>query len=282
MPSDSSRRRLLRLTGAAATVSLAGCASVAEQFADGDGTSGGGDGTDVPTEAASGSETTGDDVSTPDNGSSDDSGGDSWSTESVTIDEPDISLSDVPLPDENTRYARMGQPNAETTATIFGSWKCPYTQDFVLNQLPQIVDDFVRSGDLQLEYRAVAYLNGEPFLGADAPRSSRAGLAVWDVDRESYWSYFAYVFANQPQERYEWGQPSLLRRLAEESGVDQPGQIESVANSDAFSNTVRATTGVADDAGISTVPRVMTDDRITAPTVDFEETLSQLERATGP
>ncbi|QLG60399.1 DsbA family protein [Halorarum salinum] len=280
MPSDSSRRRLLRLTGAAATLSLAGCASVTEQFADGGGPSGG-DGTDVPTEAASGSETTADDVSTPDDGSPDDSGGDSWSTESVTIDDPDVSLSNVPLPDENTRYARMGEADADAVATVFGNWKCPYTQEFVLNQLPQVVDDFVRSGDLQVEFRALAYLSGEPFLGADAPRSARAGLAVWDVDRESYWSYFAYVFTNQPQERYEWGQPSLLRRFAEESGVNQPGQIGDVADSDAFSNTVRETTGAADDAGISTVPRIVTDDRVTAPTVDFEETLSQLEQATG-
>lgn len=276
MPSESSRRRLLRLTGVTATVSLAGCASVTEQFAEGDGTAGPGtaEGTAVPTETTPGSE------STSTEGTSEDSDEDSWSTESVTIDSPDVSLSDVPLPEEDTRYARMGGPDADAVATIYGNWKCPYTRDFVLTQLPEVVDSFVTSGQLQLEFRSLAYQDDEPFLGPDAPRSSRGGLAVWDVDPESYWSYFAYVFSNQPQERREWGQPSLLRRFAEESGVDQPDRIEGAVTSDAYADPVQATVQAALDAGVGSVPRIVTDQDVTAPTIDFEETLSQLERET--
>lgn len=250
---------------------------MAEQFSSGEGTpeSGGGTGTPVP-------ETDTGNVSGPESGNeSSTANDDSWSTESVTIQSPDISLSDVPLPEERTQYARMGTSDATATATVYGNWKCPYTQEFVLNQLPDVVDRFVRSGDLALEFRALSYQSGEPFLGPDAPRAARAGLSVWDVDPESYWSYFAHVFANQPQERHEWAQPSLLVRFAEKSGVNGTQQVEQSIRSNAYAGPVQSTTGAASDLGIATVPRIFANEEITAPTVDFESTLSQLESAVG-
>lgn len=250
---------------------------MAEQFSSGEGTpeSGGGTGTPVP-------ETDTGNVSGPESGNeSSTANDDSWSTESVTIQSPDISLSDVPLPEERTQYARMGTSDATATATVYGNWKCPYTQEFVLNQLPEVVDRFVRPGDLALEFRALSYQSGEPFLGPDAPRAARAGLSVWDVDPKSYWSYFAHVFANQPQERREWAQPSLLVRFAEKSGVNGTQQVEQSIRSNAYAGPVQSTTGAASDLGIATVPRIFANEEITAPTVDFESTLSQLESAVG-
>lgn len=277
MPSDRTRRRLLQVAGTAATLSLAGCATVAEQFSSGEGTPGSGGGTGTPVPATDAGSTPGSE-STDASGTSDD---DSWSAESVTIESPDISLADVPLPEERTQYARMGAPDASATATVYGNWKCPYTREFVLNQLPEVADRFVRPGDLTLEFRALAYQSGEPFLGSDAPRAARAGLSVWDVDPESYWSYFAHVFANQPQERREWAEPSLLVRFAEESGVNGTQQVQQSIRSNAYAGPVQSTTGAASELGIATVPRVFADEAITAPTVDFESTLSQLESAIG-
>jgi protein-disulfide isomerase len=199
--------------------------------------------------------------------------------ESVTIDPPDVDLASVPTPDGRSRYARMGHDDASVTATLYGNWKCPYTQEFALNLLPEVVDRFVRPGDLAIEYRSLAYLSGDPFLGADAPRASRAGLAVWDIDPQAFWSYFAHVFANQPQERYEWAQPSLLLRFAEAAGVRNRSQLRRSIETGAYAGPVQTTTQAAADRDITTVPRLVVDGTITAPTVDFQSTLSQIEQA---
>lgn len=271
MVPDPKRRRFLQLTGAASIATLAGCASAVNQFSD-TGTS------STPRTTA----TEGENESTPtDQLGPTETEDASWSPASVSIDPPDIDFASVPVPDTQTPYAQMGSENATTTATVYGNWKCPYTQEFVLQHLPELVDRFVTPGDLRLEFRSVAYMDGEPFLGPDAPRASQAGLAVWNVDPQSYWSFFSHVFANQPQERYEWAQRSLLVRFAEASGVNDIPQVGGSITNGAYAGPVQTTAREAADLGITTVPRLVAGETTTAPTVDFQATLEQLSRATS-
>lgn len=200
-----------------------------------------------------------------------------WSVDDVTIDAPADSFASVPLPDDDTLYASMG--SAADTATLYGSWKCPHTRAFVLDQLPEIVDEFVRPGHLSIEFRAVAYRGGGPFLGADAPRATRGGLGVWAMDPDSFWQYFMYVFANQPHEDYQWATPELLVRFAKAAGVRDPEQIERVATTETYTELVEQAVTSAAQNDVWTVPRIVYDGEVTAPTADPEQTREQLERA---
>jgi protein-disulfide isomerase len=268
MASDPRRRRFLQASGTAALAALAGCASVANQLSGGE--------RDPSTATA----TDGGDVSTPaDQSGTEGTGTEAWSPASVSIDEPDIDLASVPVPETRSPYAQMGQGSATTTATVYGNWKCPYTQEFVLQQLPEIVDRFVTPGELTVEFRSVAYMDGDPFLGPDAPRATRAGLAVWDIDPSAYWSFFAHVFANQPQERREWAQRSLLVRFAEESGVNGVPQVRQSITNGAYVGPTRTTARDAAELHVTSVPRLVVGGTVTAPTVDFQETLDELSRA---
>lgn len=293
MSRDSTRRRFLEIAGTGALASLAGCASMIGDVSPDTTPEGTDAGTQTRTSDPAGASSSGSQnvsgsgSSGSGSGSSGsgeaDSEGDSWSVESVTIDPADISLSSVPVPagqnGSQSRYARMGREGASTVATLFGNWKCPYTQEFVLNDFPEVVDQFVRTGDLAIEFRSLAYLNDEPFLGPDAPRAAQAGLAVWELDPEAYWSYFGLVFSNQPQERHPWAKPSLLERFAESSDVSQTDELVRRVENGRYADAVEETTDVAVDQGVTTVPRIAVDGSLSAPTVDFEKTLSQLESA---
>jgi len=269
MSDDVSRRRVI---GAAAlATSLAGCASVLDRSdsADTTGTA------SRTTESTVAEERTGE----PTTEAADEA---SFDASSVEVDRPAVSFpADAPLPSDPEQYgyatAARGEP-AET-ATVYGSWKCPYTRAFVLEQVDDIVADFVEPGALALQFRFVGYRTDEPFLGDDAPRASRAGLAVWDADPAGYWRYLAYVFENQPAEREEWAQPDLLVRFAAAAGVDGASELRQRFDDEAHARTVRATTDAAVDAGVHTVPRVVADGEVTAPTLNPDATRAQLERA---
>ncbi|WP_225336120.1 DsbA family protein [Halomicrobium urmianum] len=201
-----------------------------------------------------------------------------WSTDDVSIDDPAISLSSVPLPDDGTAYATMGTD--DELLTIYGNWKCPYTREFVVQYLPSLVDEFVRPDDVSVRFRSVAYRGGEPFLGPDAPRATRAGLAVWETDPESFWRYFTYVFANQPQERYRWGQPNLLTRFAAAADVDEPSAVrEAAADQSAYGERIDRTVASAKENDVWSVPRVVYDGEVTAPTRDVSRTRQQFREA---
>jgi len=193
---------------------------------------------------------------------------------------PALPSSLVPADPGRYQYAVVGSTDATATATVYGNWKCPYTRKFVVNQLPTVVERFVAPGALRLEFRAIAYRGGEAFLGPDAPRAARAGLAVWRADPGSYWSYFGTVFANQPAEHREWATTDRLLAFADAAGVDNLGRVERDVESGADADAVRATVQAARERGVHTVPRVVAGGEVTAPTVDFSATMAQLQGVT--
>lgn len=269
---NTPRRHVLRALAAGGLVSTAGCASVVDQTSN----AGAPSGDDEPTPESTPESTTEVPESSADDATTVEESED-WSTEEVRIDPPSETFSSVPMPSEATAYPRMGVDDAPTV-TVLGNWKCPYTRDFVLDQLPALVEEYVQSGDLGIEFRMLAFVDGEPFLGPDAPNATRAGLSVWETDREGFWQYFSYVFANQPPERYAWGQSDLLVRFGEAADVAEPDRIERAISQEAFNDQIEQTVTFATSAGVETVPRVFSEDEITAPTVNIEETRDQLDR----
>ncbi|CQR52932.1 MULTISPECIES: DsbA family protein [Haloferax] len=269
---ETDRRSILKLSGVAAIASLSGCASFARQANTGG---------ETTTASQSGGQTT---TARPETQTAEGNETDADSSDEMsplTVSDPSFDLPTESLPSLQTdnRYPTVG--TADTTVTVYGNWKCPYTQEFVQQQFGTLIEDYVATGDLSVEFRNVAYMDGEPYLGPDAPRASEAGLAVWNIDPESFWTYFAYVFANQPQERYDWATTDNLVRIAEEADVNGIDQIQRAIRSRAYAQSVQLSADSAAELDITTVPRVVSDDEVTAPTVDFEATREQLERAAG-
>ncbi|WP_144800007.1 DsbA family protein [Halorubrum depositum] len=268
-----SRRRLLGVSAVAAVPVLSGCASVVDQTdSEPERTS-----TNASAPQNTATNATESDAATENGTATDDQVAPGDRPE--TISEPDIDVPSSSLLEERPRQRYPTLGTADTTVTLYGNWKCPYTQEFVNEQFDDLVDDFVATGDVSVEFRNVAYVDGEPYLGEDAPRATEAGLAVWDIDPSSFWDYFAYVFANQPQGRFEWATTDNLVRFAEHADVDGLDQIRQAIRSRTYNRSVEQSAERADGLEITTVPRVAYGDSVTAPTVDPESTREQFERA---
>lgn len=264
----TNRRRLLELSGTALLASVAGCASIVKERANGESTRTTTDGS--RTAAPEG------DVS-----NADDANSSAETATPLTVDSPDVTFSRSLLPDDpgDFEYARLGGADAPVTATLYGNWKCPYTREFVLDAMEGLVAEFVDPGDVALEFRALSYRNGEPFLGDDAPRAARAALEVWRSAPERYWSYFTSVFTNQPDANDEWATTDNLLRLAEAAEISDLDAVGEAIVSGDHRDAVRATTDRATARNVTSVPRVATRTEVTAPTVDIEDTRRQLRRA---
>lgn len=274
------RRRLLELSGVALFGSVAGCASIVEERANGEATRTTTDELRTSEPERSGA-TTGEtegDVPRRDANSSAET-----AATPLAVDPPDVTFPRSLLPDDpgDFEYARLGSADAPVTATLYGNWKCPYTREFVLDAMADVVAEFVEPDDAALEFRALSYRNGDPLLGDDAPRAARAALEIWRSAPERYWAYFASVFTNQPDADDEWATTDNLLRFAEAAGVSDPDAVgEAVVGGD-HRDAVRATTDRATARNVTSVPRLATRNEVTAPTVDLEATRRQLRRAVG-
>jgi len=177
-------------------------------------------------------------------------------------------VANAPVPDSPDSFTYATTGSSTSTVTYYGSWKCPYCAEFSTGLLGELVTDYVESGDISLQFRALAYVDDKPFLGADASRAARAGLAVWNVDPEMYWRYHEYVFANQPPESETWATTEKLVSFAESADVRNLDRVREQLDGQTYEPAVQKTSEAAAAAGISGTPTLIIDGETVNPLND--------------
>lgn len=256
-------------------VGTSGCATVANRL---DGRSGSRPSGEQTTAGSETQATTDGATSEASNTSNGDETG--TSQESFSVSEPSGYLTDLPTPTAPSEfeYPRMGSADTDTV-TLYGNWKCPYTREFVVQDLADLARSYVATGRVSIEFRTLAYLDGSPNLGPDAPRASWAGLAVWEHDPSSFWAYFTSVFQNQPPEAAEWATLDQLEQFMDASGVDNSEDILEDVHGGTHDGLVRESGLAAHSAGIDTIPRLEYDDTVVAPNLSTADTHALFEDA---
>lgn len=187
------------------------------------------------------------------------------------------SVATVGVARTGAEYAVLGQEDATELATLYGGWKCPYTQEFVTQVLPAVVERYVTPGTLAIEFRAVSFQADESW-GDDEPRANRAGQAVWHAAPEQFPEYLATLYADQPSEQTEWATVDTLVSVAGEAGVDATDAVREFITTGEYTELWQATMDRVREKGIRGIPRLELGGEITAPTIDPEATERQLKR----
>ncbi|MEK3994982.1 thioredoxin domain-containing protein [Psychrobacillus sp. FSL K6-2365] len=113
-----------------------------------------------------------------------------------TPDESEIQREEVDL----TGQPVLGQENAPVTVVEFGDFKCPSCKAWGEMVYPQLVQDYIFSGDVKFSYVNVLFHGKESVLGAMAAES------VYKQDPDVYWDFHKSLFDAQPTENHdaEW------------------------------------------------------------------------------
>lgn len=83
----------------------------------------------------------------------------------------------------------LGASDAQLTLVDYSDFLCPHCRDFVDGPQRRIIDDYVRSGDLKIEYRHFTVF-GDPSV-----RAAAAGECA--AQQNEFWEYHDMLFANQ-------------------------------------------------------------------------------------
>ena len=168
---------------------------------------------------------------------------------------PSTAVTNAPIPESPGDYDYATTGSGESpTITYYGNWKCPYCARFSTNALNTIVSDYVEPGDLSLRFRAWT-----GFLGSDDVRAGKAGLAVWNVAPDTYWTFHEYVMAHQPPESKKWATTDWLTTAAEKVGVSGVDAVRSRIESDRYNSLLRKTADRAQSAGYQGTPTLVVD-----------------------
>jgi protein-disulfide isomerase len=127
----------------------------------------------------------------------------------------------------------LGDPGAPATLIEFADLQCPFCADFAEEELPGVIDDYVRDGRLRVELRLLA------FIGPDSQRGRQVAHAAALQDR--MWEYTDLFFRNQEAENSGYATNTFLERLARQTpGLDVDQLAGDFGNPDAEALTRQA------------------------------------------
>ena len=125
---------------------------------------------------------------------------------SATDDSDEINalLADIPQSAD-----ALGAPIAPVTLEYFADLECPFCRDFSLDVLPSIIERWVRTGKLRIEYRALQTATHEPdvFVAQHV-----AALAAGK--QEKAWQFVETFYAQQGEEGSGYVTEAYLEGIA--------------------------------------------------------------------
>ncbi len=125
----------------------------------------------------------------------------------------------------------LGKKNAPVTMIEYADYQCPFCRDYALETMPILINDYVRSGKLRLEFEPLT------FIGPDSETAARAGVAAGQQNLE--WNYTHLFFFNQGEERSGFVTDAFIDKLYGGAGVN-------AAKANAYRKTPAAAVPIAE------------------------------------
>jgi protein-disulfide isomerase len=143
----------------------------------------------------------------------------------------------------------LGNPNAPVTLQYFGDLECPICKEFTLGALPSIVQQWVRSGKVKIEYRSLETATREPEV---FKTQQVAALAAGKQNK--MWNFIETFYHEQGEEDSGYVTESYLQGIAKQV----PGLDLATWTSDrgegALSEQVATDAQAANNAGFTGTP----------------------------
>jgi protein-disulfide isomerase len=143
----------------------------------------------------------------------------------------------------------LGNPNAPVTLQYFGDLECPICKEFTLGALPAVIQHWVRTGKLKIEYRSLETATREPEV---FKTQQVAALAAGKQNK--MWNFVELFYHEQGEEDSGYVTESYLQNLAQQvPGLDLTQWTNNRSDS-ALTNQVEADAQAANNAGFTGTP----------------------------
>ena len=165
----------------------------------------------------------------------------------------------------------LGSPNARVTLVEYADPQCPGCRAYTETIFPVVVNQFVRTGKVRIEFR------GFPFIGEDSVKGYRFLLAA--ARQNKLWNLQEAMYRNQGGENSGWITDDLIRELASQiPGLDVE-KLFADAGSAKITQEAEGANEKAQAAGIQGTPTLLVKIGDQAPYMLQIATVEQLRAA---
>jgi protein-disulfide isomerase len=143
----------------------------------------------------------------------------------------------------------LGSASAPVTLQYFGDLQCPICKQFTLGALPALIQTWVHTGKLRIEYRSLETATREPEV---FKTQQIAALAAGKQNK--MWQFLELFYREQGEESTGYVTESYLQGLAQQvRGLDLP-KWTSDRNDTALASQVTTDAQAANNAGFNGTP----------------------------
>jgi protein-disulfide isomerase len=143
----------------------------------------------------------------------------------------------------------LGPPEAKVTLIEYADIQCPACRYYLEEFLPTVVDEYVRPGTVNMEFR------GYPFIGEDSFKAQRFLLAAAEQNR--LWQLTEALYRHQGGENDGWVTDDLIRELASQIPGMDVDRLFARANTDELDQAAQQAADDAVSAGIRGTPTLL-------------------------
>lgn len=143
----------------------------------------------------------------------------------------------------------LGNPEAAITLVEFADFSCPHCAEY-RHTIHNIVESFVRDGDIRLEMRILT--------GLDPVGSATAARAAYCAnEQDGFWLMYDKLFDLQEQFGRSAFNSTNIRAAAEDLGLDANALDSCMRNTSRYQEEIESTRQLASSLGVNSTPSIL-------------------------
>jgi protein-disulfide isomerase len=142
----------------------------------------------------------------------------------------------------------LGKPDAPVTIVEFADPQCPFCKQYTLNELPTVIQQYVRTGKAKMDLRWLT------FIGPDSVTA--AGVLEAAGQQNKMWNAADLLYRNQGEENTGYVTDAFLTNVLKGVGADAPKAIAG-AGSPYVSQQINAAKLMATRYAVNATPTIL-------------------------
>lgn len=151
---------------------------------------------------------------------------------------------DLARRDSDDPFAR-GDVDAPVVMVAWSDYHCPFCGQWVRETQPELVEDYVETGELRIEWREF------PYLGEDSTTLAHAAYAAGQQDL--FWEFHEDYFAEEREQHSGADLEAEIDEIADETGLDSEQLRDDMDTTEAEEHT-QADFDAGQELGINGTP----------------------------
>jgi protein-disulfide isomerase len=169
----------------------------------------------------------------------------------------------------------LGDPNAPVTLVEWADYQCPFCGTFSREIMPRIIQDYVVTGKVKIDFRDLPFLDTTSGYGESDMAAEAAACAA---DQGKFWEMHDTIFANQFGENAGAYSKERLIAMAGHAGLDVD-QFTECFEKRTHKEDVAAMQAEAIELGITSTPTLVINGKTVRYSGKYEDLAAQIDAA---